>query len=157
MKTVESGPGRERSMRNRHRSIGIALAVLFATSSLASPSLLVLCAGNGDALRIVPFHRADETCLIGWGDRCRRSTGTSAKIVHHHVRCTDFGLSGHIGLVKDRQRFVEIPCLCSSVRPVGGSVLQGTGCHSAPSSRAVISDPAVHLSYSEIESAILIV
>jgi len=96
----------------------VLLMALFALSSLASPDLFVLCTGGDKAVRIEPFHIGDSTCSVEHVDRCGQSGAYPAQLHHRHVRCTDVGLSGHWGLLKDRERLPEIICHRASVAPV---------------------------------------
>jgi len=101
-----------------HKYIRVMLVALFALSSLASPDLFVLCTGGDDAARIEPFHVAKSACSVGPYDGCRGSGDAAPQLHHRHVRCTDVGLSGHLGLIKDRERLPAPLSLQSSPAPV---------------------------------------
>lgn len=144
-------------MTSNTRYIRILLLVLFACSSLASPSLFVLCTGDGGAARIAPFHVARDVCSLASPHQCCRSAGLAAEIVHNHGRCSDFRLSGHIGLVKERERLPELLCLSASASPAGNSDLRdkdGIGGSACP---APVSGLANHFPDSDLESIVLII
>jgi hypothetical protein len=117
-------------MVHRRRYISILLLALFAVSSLVSPDLFVLCSGDDEGARIEAFHMAKSACSAGPDHRCRRPAVSPAEIHHRHVRCTDVGLSGHLGLVKERERLQPVVCLRVAMTPGptadlndGGSVI----------------------------------
>jgi hypothetical protein len=144
-------------MTNNTRFVRILLLVLFACGSLASPSLFVLCTGDGGVARIVPFHIAHNACAVESAHACAQLGGSATEITHHHVRCTNFSLSGHLGLVKERERLPDLLCLWSSASIAGNSDLRATNVSGGPEYPAPVSNAANHFPDSELESVVLII
>lgn len=105
-------------MKSKSRYVGILLLALFACGSLASPDLFVLCTGAGESVRVEPFHIVEGACRMSLAHHCDRSEASAAGIHHHHERCTDVGLSGHVGLVKEREKAPELIRLDLLASPV---------------------------------------
>jgi hypothetical protein len=99
------------------RLTGMLLMIPFALSSLASPDLFVLCSGGGGIARIEPFHIAESACSAKPVHSCGLLDASLTEIHHRHVRCTDVGLSGHLGLVKEREKLPEVCCLRAWTTP----------------------------------------
>jgi hypothetical protein len=105
-------------MKHRSRYVGLILVFLFVCSSLASPDLFVLCTGEGETARIEQFHLAQGVCAVKAVGRCCRSGGSPAELHHLHLKCTDVGLSGNLGLVKEREKAPELVGYGASASPV---------------------------------------
>jgi hypothetical protein len=139
------------------RYIRVLLLVLFACSSLASPNLFVLCNGDGGTGGIVPFHTAHSACAVEQDHQCGYDGGSAAGIVHNHARCTDFGLSGHLGLVKERERLLGLPCLWSSASLASNIDLWDKERIGRQAYPAPVRDPSHHFPDPELESVVLII
>ena len=144
-------------MTSNSRYIRILLLVLFASSSLASPNLFVLCTVDSGAGGIVPFHIAHSVCAAEPDHQCVHAGGSAAEIVHTHVRCKSFSLSNHLGLVKERERLPELPCLWTSASlAINVDLGERDGVY-GQAYPAPVSDPAHHFPDLELESVVLII
>lgn len=144
-------------MKHRRKHIGMLLIALFALSSLASPDLFVLCTGRDDAARIEPFHIAESVCAAEPPHRCGQSGASPAEIHHRHIRCTDVGLSGHLGLVKEREKLPEILWFRASTSPVPTGDLDNAGGLAATGGEVLVSYLSNHPLGIDLQSVVLLI
>lgn len=144
-------------MKHKSRYTGILLMALFACSSLTSPDLFVLCTGEGDGARIEPFHIAQGVCAARPAHRCGHSGASPAEIHHRHGRCMDVGLSGHLGLVKERKKPLEILCFRASASPVPAGHLSNAEGLAAAGGEALLSNLSNHPPGIDLQSVVLLI
>ena len=144
-------------MKPKSRYIGMLLLVLFVCSSLASPDLFVLCTGEGESARVETFHIVQSVCSAKPTHRCGHSGTAPAEIHHSHVLCTDVGLSGHLGLVKERERLPEILCLRASVSPGPTGDLSNADGLAAAGGETPVSDLSDNPPGTDLQSVVLLI
>ena len=144
-------------MKPKSRCIGMLLLVLFACSSLASPDLFVLCTGEGGSARVERFHIVQSACSAKPAHRCVHSAASPAEIHHSHVRCTDVGLSGHLGLVKEREKLPEVLCLWISASPLHSGDLNNADGLAAAGGEAPVFNLSNHPPGIDLESVVLLI
>ncbi len=142
---------------NKNRWIRIFLLLFFVCSSLSSLDAFVLCSADGDAARLEPFHLAHAPCMRESAHQYSHAEDPTAEISHRHIRCTDVGLSGHPGLVKERVKLPEILCLWISVSPGPPGDLSNTDGLAAAGGEAPVSSLSNHPPGIDLGSVVLLI
>ena len=148
---------REEGARYALKCIWVLFMALFALSSLVSPDLFVLCSGGEETARIEPFHIAESACAAEPFHCCDGPGDRVAEFHHRHVRCRDVGLSGHLGLIKDRERLPEILCLRASRAPVAAGDPGDAGGHVAIDGEVRVLDVANSPPGIDLQSVVLLI